>query len=417
MEKFDAIVLGAGIIGVCTSLHLQLKGYNICLVDRNFPGSGTSYGNAGLIERSSVIPYHFPRDFSRLAAYAFNHQTDVRFDWSYLPQIAPWLFQFWRQSSPKNLEKSTLALLPLIENSVKEHDLLAQKAGATSFIEPKGWLEIYHTNAAFDEAKKHLVKLERFHLNYDVLSPRQLQKRIPSISTKLAGAVHWLDPKTVNDPGGLTVAYANYFIKQGGTFLNLDALKTENHHGLWSIKDNGHIISAPNIVVALGAQSMHFLTKFGYRHIPFAIKRGYHIHYRPINENTQLKHSVCDPFSGFVLAPMRQGIRLTTGIEFARENAPAYWTQIKRAEKIAKDIFPLGEPIESVPWLGERPCLADMRPVIGKAPGHEGLWFNFGHAHHGLTLGAVSGKLLAQMMTGEQPLTSPNAFSLTRFTK
>lgn len=417
MEKFDAIVLGAGIIGVCTSLHLQLRGYHVCLIDKKAPGQGTSYGNAGLIERSSVIPYHFPRDFSRLVAYAFNHQADVRFDWSYFPKIAPWLFRFWLQSSPKNLEKSTSALLPLIENSVKEHDFLSQKAGATSFIEPKGWLEVYHTDAAFEEAKSQLVELERFHLNYDVLSPQQLLNRVPAINANLAGAVHWLDPKTVNDPGGLTAAYANYFIKQGGTFLNLDADKIKKTVGLWEFDDEEKSIAAPNIVVALGARSAQFLKRFGYRYIPFAIKRGYHIHYRSIDKNTQLKHSVCDPLGGFVLAPMRQGIRLTTGIEFAKENAPAYWTQIKRAEKIAKDIFPLGEAIESVPWLGERPCLADMRPIIGKAPDHEGLWLNFGHAHHGLTLGAVSGKLLAQMITGEQPLTSPDAFSLTRFTK
>lgn len=416
MKKFDVIVLGAGIVGVCSSLYLQLKGFNVCLVDRKAPGLGTSYGNAGLIERSSVIPYHFPRDFSRLVAYAFNHQTDVRFDWSYLLKIAPWLFQFWRQSSPKNLERSTQALLPLIENSVKEHDFLAAKANATQFIEPKGWLEVYHTDAAFKRAKEDLHTLDRFHLNYDILDRQSLISRVPSINEKLVGGVHWLDPKTVNDPGGLTGAYADYFLKQGGTFLNLDAFKAENNNALWTINDNGRAISAPNIVVALGAQSVHFLNRFGYHHIPFAVKRGYHIHYRPINDHTQLAHSVCDPLSGFVLAPMRQGIRLTTGIEFARENAPAYWTQIKRAEKIAKKIFPLGERQETVPWLGERPCLADMRPIIGEAPSHKGLWLNFGHAHHGLTLGAVSGKLLSQMMTGEQPLTSPDVFSLTRFT-
>ncbi|WP_297322146.1 FAD-binding oxidoreductase [uncultured Bartonella sp.] len=416
MKNFDAIVLGAGILGVCTSLHLQLRGYNVCLVDRMAPGHGTSYGNAGLIERSSVIPYHFPRNFSRLVAYAFNCQTDVRFDWSYLLQIAPWLFQFWRQSSPKNLKSATEALLPLVENSVKEHDFLATKANATQFIAPNGWLEIYHTNDDFEKAKKQLLTLEHFHLNYDILDRQSLIGRVPAINEHLAGGVHWLDPKTVNDPAGLTGVYADFFVQQGGTFLNLDALKTENNQGLWSIKDDGHVITAPEIVVALGAQSVRFLNKFGYHHIPFAIKRGYHIHYRPMNDHTQLYHSICDPLSGFVLAPMRQGIRLTTGIEFARENAPAYWTQIKRAEKIARKIFPLGERQETIPWLGERPCLADMRPIIGRGPHHEGLWLNFGHAHHGLTLGAVSGKFLSQMMTGEQPLTSPDAFSLTRFT-
>lgn len=415
MKKFDTIVLGAGIVGVCTSLYLQLKGYNVCLVDQKAAGHGTSFGNAGLIERSSVIPYHFPHDFSRLIAYAFNHQTDVRFDWSYLLQIAPWLFQFWKQSSPKNLQHTTQALLPLIENSVKEHDFLAKEANATRFIVPNGWLEIYHSNRAFNQAKEHLKKLDDFHLNYDILDQKGLITRVPSINEKLVGGVHWLDPKTVNDPAGLTGAYADYFVKQGGTFLNLDAFKTEYDNDFWSINDNGHVVTAPDIVVALGAQSVHFLNRFGYRHIPFAIKRGYHIHYKPIDSHTHLKHSVCDPLAGFVLAPMRQGIRLTTGIEFASENAPAYWTQITRAEKIAKEIFPLGERQESAPWLGQRPCLADMRPIIGKAPHHKGLWLNFGHAHHGLTLGAVSGKLLSQMMTGEQPLTSPDAFSLTRF--
>lgn len=415
MKKFDVIVLGAGIVGVCTCLHLQLRGYHVCLVDKKDPGQATSYGNAGLIERSSVIPYHFPREFSRLIAYAFNHQTDVRFDWSYLPQIAPWLFKFWHQSSPKNLEKSTLALLPMIENSVKEHDFLAELAGATSFIEPKGWLEIFRSDKDFDKAKNHLLTLERFHLNYDVLDRNVLIQRVPHINPQLVGGIHWLDPKTVNDPGGLTSAYARYFIKQGGSFVKLDALKTEYNNGIWQINDNGISIGAPDIVVALGPQSIQFLNKIGYRHIPFAIKRGYHIHYQQVDEKTVLEHSICDPVAGFVLAPMRQGIRLTTGIEFASPKAPPYWTQLKRAEKIAKNIFPLGEYVETEPWLGERPCLSDMRPIIGKAPSHKGLWLNFGHAHHGLTLGAVSGKLLAEIMAGEQPLTSPDAFSLTRF--
>jgi len=124
-----------------------------------------------------------------------------------------------------------LALLPLIENSVKEHDFLAELAGATSFIEPKGWLEIFRTDKDFDKAKNHLLTLERFHLNYDVLDRNALIQRVPHINPQLVGGIHWLDPKTVNDPGGLTAAYARYFIKQGGSFVKLDALKTEYNNG------------------------------------------------------------------------------------------------------------------------------------------------------------------------------------------
>lgn len=415
MKKFDVIVLGAGIVGVCTSLYLQLQGRNVCLVDKKAPGEGTSYGNAGLIERSSVIPYSCPRDFRSLLSYAINRQVDVRFDWTYLPKIMPWLFRFWLNSAPKRLEKTTRDLLPLVENSVKEHDFLAEKANAFAFIESKGWLEVYHTEKEFEIAKRRLNSLDSFHLNYDILDKNSLLDRIPSLNNVLAGGIHWLDPKTVNDPLGLTTAYANYFLAQGGSFLKLDALKTVTEVDGWSIQDNGEHICAKDIVVALGAQSPHFLKKFGYKHIPFAIKRGYHLHYEQKDADRVLTHPVCDPHSGFVIAPMRQGIRLTTGIEFAAENAPAYWTQILRAESVAKKIFPLGNRIEVVPWLGQRPCLADMKPIIGAAPNHQGLWFNFGHAHHGLTLGAVSGKLLSEIMANQKPLTSVDAFSLTRF--
>src|SRR5262249_7327864 len=145
--------------------------------------------------------------------------------------------------------------------------------------------------------------------------------------------------------------------------------------------------------------------RFGYR-IPLAVKRGYHRHYR-LEDGHALDHSVVDEEAGYVLAPMSRGVRLTTGIEFASPKAPPMTMQIDRAERIARRLLPLGDAVEETPWLGLRPCLPDMRPVIGKAPRHAGLWFNFGHAHHGLTLGPVTGRLLASLMTGGEPLTDP----------
>ena len=81
--------------------------------------------------------------------------------------------------------------------------------------------------------------------------------------------------------------------------------------------------------------------------------------------------------------------------------APPTPVQIIRTEPRAREIFPLGHRVDAEPWLGRRPCLPDMRPVIGPAGRHKGLWFAFGHAHHGLTLGPATGRLLAEMMTGE----------------
>jgi D-amino-acid dehydrogenase len=112
---------------------------------------------------------------------------------------------------------------------------------------------------------------------------------------------------------------------------------------------------------------------------------------------------------------MAAGVRLTTGIEFAASDAPPNDIQLQRCEALARSIYPLGERIDPQPWLGLRPCLPDMRPVIGPAGRHPGLWFNFGHAHHGLTLGPVSGRLLAQMMTGQPTLADPQPYAPGRF--
>jgi D-amino-acid dehydrogenase len=117
------------------------------------------------------------------------------------------------------------------------------------------------------------------------------------------------------------------------------------------------------------------------------------------------------------MGPMQRGIRLTTGAEFALRDAIRTPVQLGRAEPIARDLFPLAERLDNEPWMGARPCTPDMLPVIGPAPQHANLWFAFGHAHHGLTLGAVTGRLVAQMVTGEQTFVDPAPYSAARFGK
>jgi len=104
---------------------------------------------------------------------------------------------------------------------------------------------------------------------------------------------------------------------------------------------------------------------------------------------------------------MEQGIRLTTGAEFAARDAPPTPVQFDRLLPAARELFPLGEQAEAQTWLGARPCFPDSRPVIARAPRHGGLWLACGHAHWGLTLGPATGRLIAEMMTGATPFCDP----------
>jgi D-amino-acid dehydrogenase len=203
------------------------------------------------------------------------------------------------------------------------------------------------------------------------------------------------------------------FVQRGGVLLKGDARSLRQQDEGWRVDSEHGVVASRQVVVALGPQSADVFSRFGYR-IPLAIKRGYHMHYAS-QPGAALEHSVIDAQAGYVLAPMARGIRLTTGVEFAASDAPANEIQLRRCEAIARRLYPLGERLDAEPWLGRRPCLPDMRPVIGEAPRHPGLWFNFGHAHHGLTLGPVSGRLLADMMTGNPTFTDPAPYSPARF--
>ena len=405
----DVIVLGAGMVGVSAALHLQARGRSVVLLDRHgAAGEETSHGNAGLIERSSVTPYMLPLELATLAKYALNRAPDVRIHWNALPEILPWLARYALASTAAGAARSAQAALPLIERCVAEHDALAQAAGASHLLKRTGWIKMFRTQRGLDKGAAEAALLPAFGLTADVLDAAQLATLEPHLHGGIA-AVHFRDPVSVSDPGGLAKAYAALFIARGGNFATGDAQTLAQTATGWRVAGT----EAREVVVALGPWSNMVLKPLGYR-LPLGIKRGYHMHYRA-QGNAVLNHAVLDAERGYLLAPMDRGIRLTTGAELARFDAPPSPVQIEMAEPVARKLFPLAERLDAEPWMGRRPCLPDMLPVIGPAPRHNGLWLDFGHQHHGLTLGPVSGRLLAEMMTGEPTFADPAPYAATRF--
>jgi D-amino-acid dehydrogenase len=409
--KFDTLVLGAGIVGVSVACHLQMRGQSIALIDLNEPGSETSSGNGGLIQAEAVYPYAFPRELSKLLSFARNNTREVRYHLTGLLQFSWPLFCYWRNSHPERHAQIAREYAPLIRNSVAEHLALASSAGALGLFRSGGWLRAFRTDQQHDQFRISADKCRReFGVNFEDLDTTRLRALEPDLNRELVGALRYPEAQSVLDPQALVRAYAKYFASIGGSVFVGDA---ETLSGEWSLVTAHGPIKAPTIVVALGPWADSFLRKLGYA-LPLFVKRGYHMHYAA-QSGSRLNHSVLDTERGYLLAPMAKGIRLTTGVELARRDARSTPTQLAAVEPIARTFFPLGERIDPAPWKGARPCTPDMKPVIGPAPGRKDLWFALGHAHQGLTLGPVSGRLLAEMMTGEEPLTDPNPFRVDRF--
>ncbi len=410
----DTIVLGAGIVGVCVAIHLQRRGRNVLLVDRRTPGRETSYGNAGIIQREGVRPRAFPRDLGELLRIAAGQGLDTRYDVAAMPRLASPLAQYWWNSAPERYRRIVADYAPLIAQSTNEHADLIAAAGAEALIDKRGFMLLYRTEAKRDAA---FADAEGDARDYGVgiakLDAATVASLEPALHMPTVGALHWTAPWTVRDPGGLVEAYAALFQRLGGTIAIGDAGTLAASGSGWTVTTANGPVSAGEVVMALGPWAAEATQRLGYR-LPLFIKRGYHREYRDV-PGTTLTRPVLDIENGYLLAPMRRGIRLTTGAEFAAHDAPHNLTQIDGTEALARTIIALGDRLDPKPWLGARPCTPDMKPIIGRAPNHKSLWFAFGHAHHGLTLGAVTGRLLAEQIIGETPFLNAAPFAAERF--
>jgi D-amino-acid dehydrogenase len=413
-RRCDVLVLGAGIVGICVAVHLQQRARAVVLLDRRGAAEETSYGNAGLIQREGVYPYGFPHDFGALARYALNRTIDAHYHPSALPRLAPFLWRYWTYSRPARHAEVARKYATLIEHCVAEHEALGAAADVSSIFRRQGWLKLFRTER---ERDKRFAEAERVHrefgVNFRALDAGSVQALEPHLAPVVSGALHYTDPVSVDDPQGLARAYLGLFERLGGEFVQGNAASLHRDGDAWSVHTAQATLTGHSAVIALGPWSGVLTRALGYD-LPLAVKRGYHMHYRPAG-NAVLNHPMLDHERGYFLAPMRRGIRLTTGAEFALRDAMKTPVQLGRAEPIARDLFPLAERLDTDPWMGARPCTPDMLPIIGKAPRHPNLWFAFGHAHHGLTLGPATGRLIAEMLTGEAPFVDPAPFAPKRF--
>jgi D-lysine oxidase len=413
MARTDAIVLGAGIVGTSIALHLAKRGLAVALIDRGGVGEETSYGNSGVIEGSTILPPAFPSSLTALMRAALKRASDVNYHLRFLPHVAPWLLAFRAASQAQRIAETARLNRPLFARAIAEHEPLMAEADATQYLRKTGWLKLYRSERAFAALKREFDLAREFGLPLETLDAAGAQKLEPSLNRVFAHAVFWPKAASLSNPLAVTQAYAALFRRLGGVIVSGDARSLHRAGHGWRVETNEGGIDAPEVVVALGPWAPDVLEPLGLK-LPMAVKRGYHRHFRSIG-NAALERPVVDVENGYLITPMQQGIRLTTGAEFAARDAKPTPVQFDRLMPKARELFPLGARADDKTWLGSRPCFPDSRPVIGRAPGLPGLWLAIGHAHWGLTLGPVTGHLIADMITGEPPFCDPAPYRAERF--
>jgi D-amino-acid dehydrogenase len=409
------MVLGAGIVGVSIALHLAKRGLSVALVERAGVGEQTSYGNAGVIEGNTIFPPAFPSDPAALLRIAFKQAGEANYHLSFLPQVAPWLLAFRAASRPERLAETAQLIRPLFSRAVPEHELLMAESGATRYLRKTGWLKVYRNEKSFAALTREFDLAAKFGLPLQALNTEQALGLEPSLNPVFPKAVFWTEAASVSNPLAVTRAYAQRFAALGGVTVVGDALTLHRADNRWRVETNEGALDAAQCVVALGPWALDLLDRLGVK-LPLGIKRGYHRHFRATG-NAALSRPVLDADAGYLITPMEQGIRITTGAEFAARDAKPTPVQFDRLMPKVRELFPVGERADDKTWMGSRPCFPDSRPVIGRAPSLPDLWLAIGHAHWGLTLGPATGRLIAEMMTGATPFCDPSPYRAERFSQ
>lgn len=419
MEKARAgqtvLVLGAGMVGISCGLSLRRRGLEVTVIDPLGPGAATSHGNAGVLARSSLMPFNQPGLWSQLPGLLRGRSPGFRYDPLAMLNQWRWGLSFLSHAREQTFRETTTALDALIRHSGELHRSWMDAASVAHRRRDNGWLFLYRSDAGFGAGAFGRETLARFGVAIAELGAHELHDLEPHLQPIFRKALWVKDASSVDSPGEVVRAYAKWLVELGGKLQHTEANHLQRDNGGWCVcTSDGHSHRTDHVVVALGPWSRDFLRhEFGLK-LPMGFERGYHRHFTPAH-GMALTRPVYDTAAGYVLAPMAQGLRLTSGVELNAQHAPPKPAQLDAAERAAREAMSLGERTAEPDWLGSRPTLPDSRPMIGECPGQPGVWLALGHQHIGFSTGPGTGELLAQLMLGEPPAIDPHPFRPHRF--
>lgn len=409
----DVAIIGGGIVGLATAIELQARGSRVAVIDRDVPAGRASFGNAGVINRGSILTIANPGIWRKAARYAANREVALRIRYASLPHLARWLVHFVGHCNEAAWRRSAQALNPLVAAAYEHHMRLAELTGARSLIRHNGYLKLFRSEASFAAARLEREILASAGVRTTVVHAAEIRDLEPALAPVFSHGLLFPESGAIDNPGLLLDRYRQSFRDRGGTFVRGEAQGIE--YGLHGIRIyvDGRPLSTPRAVIAAGVWSPRLLTPLGY-HIPFLAERGYHAHFR-IDGPMTLNRPFFDADAGYVAAPMNDTIRVLSGIELARAEDPPDFSQLDAVTMAAAKVLPLRDMVDGSRWVGSRPSTPDGLPIIGVPTRHPRLLLAFGHGHIGLSTAPVTGRIVADLASGQPPTIPIDAFAIERF--
>jgi len=408
------VVVGAGIIGAAIAYELQRRGQSVVLVDRSAPGQGASYGNMASIAVTEFMPASRPGIWAQMPKWLVDPEGPVRVRPSYMLRLAPWFLRFLAASRPSKLRELEKAGAVLCTRAHEDLAALLGQTGLQHMLSAEGCLSVYSDDAEFHADREHIEILDRFGFRYEVLVGNSVRDLEPALTTKIGKAVLFPDNRSISDPYKLVVALSEKFQALGGSIEQGEVVGFEHDNAAVTALrlGDGRRLEADGVVLAAGAFTAR-LSAMLKEHIPLETERGYHT--QIMAPGISMRHSMIWPARAFMVTPTAGGIRVGGTVEMAGLDAAPDYRRAKALVKRAREALPELKVEQTSEWMGHRPALPDTVSVMGASAKHRNVWYATGHGHLGLTYGATTARLMADLITGVKPPVDMKPYRVDRF--
>ena len=394
----DFTVIGAGIVGVSCALYLQNEGFSVTLLERGGPGEGASEGNSGNLGVASVPPTGMPGLARRVPGMLMDPLSPLVIHWRYLPRLAPWLIQLLRNSSRDKVEAISDARAALLAKVYDAYEPLLQSAGLKDLRRRVGKLLVYEDEKTLDASSYAFDLRRRRGVRMEILDGGQARQIEPALGPNIKCAVHFPDVDYIANPLRLVQGLVAHFVERGGNLITDEVRGFDrNGQGVSAIVGANARHACRNVVIAAGAWSRTLARQLG-THLPVESERGYNVTLRDPGVRFRVPVTLMERHVG--MAPMEDGLRLTGMAEFGGVDAPPDMRKPDIILRNARAAIPAITGDRPIYWSGPRPSLPDSVPAIGRSRAQANVYYACGHDHLGLTMGPITGRLIAQLAAG-----------------
>jgi len=412
MSKTVAII-GTGIVGVSTALHLLRDGHDVILIDREGPAAGTSYGNGGVLASSGIVPVTGPGLLKKAPGMVLDRNQPLFLKWRYLPKLLPWLRKYLSHANAEDTKRIARALKEIVGDSYSEHMELARGTAAEHWLKDDDYVFVYRDRAHFEgDAFGWGIRASHGY-TWEELEGAAFAAHDPAFSGELSFGVRLPKHGRITDPGAYVAALATEAEARGAKIVTADVQDILVKDGqVTGLQTNGETITCDAAVIATGVWSGPLCAKLGLN-VPLESERGYHMEF--YDPSILPKSPVMVASGKFVMTPMEGRLRAAGIVEFGGLDAPPSQAPFDLLERNVKAALPGLTYSRVETWMGHRPAPTDSIPVIGEVPGTKGVFTGFGHHHIGLTGGPITGRLLAQIISEKKPNIDLSPYNPARF--